>query len=104
MVGHEQRQAAATRQPGWIVQYVLGDDTDPPFAYTVGLHDLGLPELNRFARLLIDRRFLGREHVVEYDGGLTFCSYTLRPPIPQAQTLADRASPRAQVVVIDDIL
>lgn len=129
MVGHEQRHGATTRQPSWIVQYVLGDETDPPFAYTVGLHDLGLPELflaarpkqedggdwqlssldcraelNRFARLLIEGSFLGREHVAEYDGGLTFCSYTVRPAVPQAQTLAYLASPRAQVVVIDGAL
>jgi hypothetical protein len=28
---------------GWVVQYVEGDKR--PFAYTVGLHDRGLPEL-----------------------------------------------------------
>ncbi len=32
----------AARETGWAVQYV---ETDPPFAYTVGLADAGLPEL-----------------------------------------------------------
>lgn len=30
------------RRNGWAVQYV---ETDPPFAYTIGLADAGLPEL-----------------------------------------------------------
>jgi hypothetical protein len=31
------------RKHGWMVQYVESDRT--PFAYTIGLHDWGLPEL-----------------------------------------------------------
>ena len=31
------------RRHGWMVQYVESDRT--PFAYTIGLHDWGLPEL-----------------------------------------------------------
>lgn len=31
------------RKRGWMVQYVESDRT--PFAYTIGLHDWGLPEL-----------------------------------------------------------
>ena len=31
------------RQEGWAVQYV--EDDKKPFAYTIGLHDRGLPEL-----------------------------------------------------------
>jgi hypothetical protein len=34
----------AIRKHGWMVQYVESDRT--PFAYTIGLHDWGLPELS----------------------------------------------------------
>ena len=34
---------ATIRTQGWVVQYVESDRT--PYAYTIGLHDLGLPEL-----------------------------------------------------------
>lgn len=30
---------------GWMVQAVGGDPNAPPFSYTIGLHDKGLPEL-----------------------------------------------------------
>lgn len=34
------------REHGWMVQAVFGDgEHDPPFAYTVGLTEAGLPEL-----------------------------------------------------------
>lgn len=33
------------RQDGWAVQYVNGEGTTPPFAYTVGLFGLNHPEL-----------------------------------------------------------
>src|SRR5690606_905041 len=33
------------RQNGWAVQYVNGEGTTPPFAYTVGLFGLNHPEL-----------------------------------------------------------
>jgi hypothetical protein len=35
------------RKHGWMVQYVESDRT--PFAYTIGLHDWGLPELSMTA-------------------------------------------------------
>ena len=34
---------ATIRTQGWVVQYVESDRT--PYAYTIGLHDWGLPEL-----------------------------------------------------------
>ena len=33
------------RRHGWIMQYVLGEEQSPSFAYTVGLFGLGHPEL-----------------------------------------------------------
>ena len=33
---------AAVQENGWVVQYVTGRT---PFAYTIGLHERGLPEL-----------------------------------------------------------
>jgi len=33
------------RRHGWIVQYVVGEEHSPSFAYTVGLFGLGHPEL-----------------------------------------------------------
>lgn len=33
------------RRHGWMVQYVMGEEQSPPFAYTVGLFGLGHPEL-----------------------------------------------------------
>lgn len=33
------------RRHGWAVQYVIGEGTEPPFAYTVGLFGLSHPEL-----------------------------------------------------------
>ncbi len=34
---------AAVDRRGWVIQYI--EDEDAPFAYTIGLHPLGLPEL-----------------------------------------------------------
>lgn len=38
------------RRHGWAVQAVMGEGTEPPFAYTVGLFGLGHPELIVFGQ------------------------------------------------------
>jgi hypothetical protein len=71
---------ATVREHGWAVQYVESDRK--PFAYTVGLHDRGLPELlvtgtspswavevlNCFAREALDGRDLRPGTRVMHDG------------------------------------
>ncbi|PRX46773.1 uncharacterized protein DUF4262 [Prauserella shujinwangii] len=42
---HERWTRETIARCGWAVQYVFGDDEEPPFGYTIGLHALGHPEL-----------------------------------------------------------
>ncbi len=49
------------RTHGWMVQYVESDRT--PYAYTIGLHDWGLPEL------FDHRRFPAACHAAAEHGG-----------------------------------
>lgn len=97
------------RRPFWEVQVVYDpDDGGAEFAYTIGLHTRGLPELHLWARpslgddpgadwmlsmrdrchvlndlgqLLVDGRLrIGTELTREYDGGLTRVRYRVDPP------------------------
>jgi hypothetical protein len=51
MVSRSQQDQYAARlrqiiaEHGWAVQTIHGDQDDPPFSYTVGLTEAGLPEL-----------------------------------------------------------
>lgn len=96
-------------QPFWQVQSVFDPDGEgKDFAYTIGLHDRGLPELhiwgrpslgedpgddwmlsmndrsrvlNEFAWLLIDGKLdVGTNLRREYDGGLAVVDYRVDPP------------------------
>ena len=63
-------------QYGWAVQTVQGDRLHPPWAYTVGLHLHGLPELvvtGMAARPATDLLNDLAEHHVHHTGG---------PPVP----------------------
>lgn len=48
---HQAWQRDTIRRHGWAVTAVLGDDHEPPFAYTVGLSGFGHPELVVFGLL-----------------------------------------------------
>jgi Domain of unknown function (DUF4262) len=82
---------ATIRTHGWVVQYVESDRT--PYAYTIGLHDQGLPELlvtgvspQRATRLL---------NKFAHDA---LCGATLQP----GQQISVPTGPLVEIVSVDN--
>jgi hypothetical protein len=102
---------------GWVVQYV--DDDRTPFAYTVGLHDRGLPELlatglapqhacwllNTFARRTLSGRSLLPGHQIFLAAGARVEPVTVDHPsahLVMAEAIEGPGVTAMQLVWADD--
>ncbi len=121
------RARAAARATDWQVIAVFDPDgTGQDFGYTVGLADLGHPELHMWARptdgtdpghdfklssrdigqrlnhyaqlLLAGDLDVGSEHEVEFDGGLTSATFTVGDPVTPDEVDAFQVHPGSDVM------
>ena len=124
------RRLEETREElGWLVIAVFDPDGEgADFAYTVGLHELGLPELHLWARptdgtdpgldfalSAADRGYLlngwarrlaagelgvGSRFSVPFDGGACFGQFEMRRPVPPLAVDAFQAATDATVIPV----